>query len=44
MGDMVSEMFKQILAALLHNDKDLRKEIVNRGEVVDFLEESIIAF
>ena len=41
MGDIVTEMFRQTINAFLHNDKELRKEIVVKDDTVDSLEESI---
>ncbi|MEO0115193.1 MAG: Na/Pi symporter [candidate division WOR-3 bacterium] len=44
MGDMVLTMFQKALIAFLHNNKDLRKEIMNSDDMVDALEESITTY
>jgi len=44
MGDIVFEMYKQTLDSFLHNNKELRKDIVARDNTVDSLEESITAY
>jgi phosphate:Na+ symporter len=44
MDDIVFEMYKQTLDSFLHNNKELRKDIVARDNTVDSLEESITAY